>query len=338
MLLPDLLPTALRGRPFTVAEAVALGLSPDLLRSPQLVAPAWGVRSDVEPSSLGDRCLALGTALQDRFAFSHLTAARLYNLPISGAMDDDERLHVVRDTLDGSTRRPGVAGHRGIEARHVDHVNGIPVTSLADTWVDMGELIGPGKPVGLDDLIVLGDAIALRLGSVQPMREALEKRVRPRGKLTLLEALEWIRYGAQSPGETRTRLVLVRAGLPEPALNRPIITAERIWLGRPDLMWRDQRVLIEYQGEEFHTEKKDRARDEARHAGFRDDDWEVVLVWKDGINSTDARRELVLRIAELLGIPREALTLDECEPRFFSRRMLELAEIRSRRQRARRSA
>ena len=303
-----------------------------------MVTPAWGVRSAKEPTSLDDRCLALAAALQDRFAFSHLTAARLYNLPISRAMEDDERLHVVRDTLDGSTRRPGVAGHRGLEARAVFQVKGVPVTGLADTWVDMGELIGPGTSVGLDDLIMLGDAIALRLGSVQPLRAALENRVRPRGKLTLLEALEWIRYGAQSPGETRTRLVLVRSGLPEPVLNQPIITSERIWLGRPDLMWRDHRVLIEYQGEEFHTEQKDRERDDARHAGFRDDDWEVVLVWKEDIHSTDARRELVLRIAGLLSVPREALTLDECEPRFFSRRMLELAEIRSRRQRARRVA
>ena len=104
-----------------------------LARPPQLVAPAWGVRSESEPQSLSDRCLALATGLHDRFAFSHLTAARLHDLPISHLMEADDRLHVVRQTLDGSTRRPGVAGHRGLEAREVGRVKGVPVTSLADT-------------------------------------------------------------------------------------------------------------------------------------------------------------------------------------------------------------
>ncbi|HEX5968305.1 MAG TPA: hypothetical protein VFY88_07515 [Intrasporangium sp.] len=204
--------------------------------------------------------------------------------------------------------------------------------------MDLGELIGPGKPVGLDDVIILGDAVALRLGSVQPLRDALEKRVRPRGKLTLLEALEWIRYGAESPGETRTRLFLVRAGLPEPELNRPIVTEDRVWLGRPDLMWRKQKVLIEYQGEQYHAGEKAREADEDRHGGFRGDGWTVVPVWKDDVNSLERRRMLVLHMALVLGVPAEALRLDECEPRFFSRRMLELAATRSRRQLARRSA
>jgi hypothetical protein len=37
-------------------------------------------------------------------------------------MEADDRLHVVRQTLDGSARRPGVAGHRGLEVRQVGQV------------------------------------------------------------------------------------------------------------------------------------------------------------------------------------------------------------------------
>jgi hypothetical protein len=126
--------------------------------------------------------------------------------------------------------------------------------------------------------------------------------------------------------------------LPEPELNRPIVTEDRVWLGRPDLMWRKQKVLIEYQGEQYHAGEKARETDEDRHGGFRGDGWTVVPVWKDDVNSLERRRRLVLHMALLLGIPAEALRLDECEPRFFSRRMLELAATRSRRQLARRSA
>ncbi len=338
ILLPDALPPSLRGRPFTVAEAAALGLSAQQLRSPRLVAPVWGVRSDSDPESLIGRCLALATALQNGFAFSHLTATLLHNLPISYAMGADPMIHVLRRALDGSTRRPGVTGHRGLDLRTVVPVGGLPVTGLADTWVDLGELIGPGMPVGLDDLVILGDAVALRLGSVEPLREALERRVRPRGKLTLLEALEWIRFGSESAGETRTRLLVVRSGLPEPELNQPIVTSERVWLGRPDLMWRKERVLIEYQGAEFHTSDEDRARDDRRHSGFRDDGWAVVPVWNDNVNSDETRVALVLQIADLLGRSPNTLRVAECHPRFFSRRMLELADIRARRLAARSSS
>ena len=71
-------------------------------------------------------------------------------------------------------RRRGVVGHCGLFARDVVDVDGIPVTNLADTWVDMGELIRPGVPLGLDDLVIMGDAVADRLGSITPLVEALD--------------------------------------------------------------------------------------------------------------------------------------------------------------------
>ena len=80
-------------------------------------------------------------------------------------------------------RRRGLVGHRGLFSREVITFAGLPVTSPAETWVDMGELIAPGFPLGIDDLVVMGDAVANRLGSVEPLREALAARVGPRGKL-----------------------------------------------------------------------------------------------------------------------------------------------------------
>ncbi|WP_141819560.1 hypothetical protein [Humibacillus xanthopallidus] len=209
------------------------------------------------------------------------------------------------------------------------------MTSLAETWVDMGELIRPGFPLGLDDLVVMGDAVATKLGSVEPLQEALGARVGPQGKLTLLEALTWIRVGSESPGETRTRLVLVRAGLPEPELNQPVYAAGDRWLGRPDMRWVAQRVLLEYQGREFHDSDEQRAADKVRFRRFGDDGRSVLDVWDEDVNTDAARVTLVLRTAEALGHPRTSLELSDIHPRFFSARMLELAEIRARRMHAR---
>lgn len=328
------LPPSLHTKPFSVAMATVWGLTYRQVQRMSLEAPTRGVRSLTPLATVQERCNAVGLALEC-FAFSHPTAARLHGLPMSPAMEDDERLHVMRDARDGAVRRVGIIGHRGLWAREVVEVSGAETIGLADTWVDMGELVRVGSPVGLDDLIVMGDAIANRLGSVEPLRAALSARQRPRGKLTLLEALEEIRVGAESPGETRTRLVLVRAGLPEPELNRAVITEDGTWLGRPDLRWSGQRVILEYQGREFHDSDEQRAADGVRFAGFEDDGWTVVPVWNDDVNSVATRIALVRRVADLLGVSHDALDLAACHPRFFSRRMLQLAEIRARRLRAR---
>jgi hypothetical protein len=326
------LPPPLHGRPFHLSEAQAFGLSADDLRPLGLVIPASGVRAESHPESLAEHCTALSAALDGRFAFSHLTAAALHGLPLSAAMEAVAQLHVVRPSDGGPVRRTGVRGHRGLELRDISEVSELPVVGLADTWVDMGELIGPGKPVGVDDLIIMGDAIATRLGSVEPLRHCLQRRVRPRGKLTLLEALEWVRVGSESPGETRTRLVLVRAGLPEPILNEPILTRSGRWVGRPDMKYRKPvRIALEYQGREFHDGSEEQEHDAVRHDGFRGEGFKVVPVWDNDVNSDEGRTALVIKVADYLRFPKERLTLSECGPRFFSNRMLELAEIRRRR-------
>lgn len=332
--MPAALPDPLRHQPFTPRIAKAWGLTPAQVYAMNLVSPVRGVWAADPVDSLVGRCAAISLVVECH-AFSHLTAARLHGLPLPMALDGDDSIHVIRDARAGAIRRPGIIGHRGLRSRKVVTIGALPVTSPADTWVDMGELIRPGIPLGLDDLVVMGDAVATELGSVEPLREALEARVGPRGKLTLLEALTWIRVGSESPGETRTRLVLVRARLPEPELNQPIVAAGDRWLGRPDMRWLAQRALLEYQGREFHDSDEQRAQDKARFQRFGDDGWSVIEVWDDDVNTDAARVALVLRAAEELGHPRGSLDLTDIHPRFFSARMLELAEIRIRRLRAR---
>jgi hypothetical protein len=332
--MPVSVPEALRHRPFTPGIATVWGLTRDQIYGMNLVSPVRGVWATDPPDSLVARCTAISLVVESH-AFSHLTAARLHGLPLPMALDGDESIHIIRDARDGAVRRRGMIGHRGLLSREVMTFAGLPVTCLAETWVDMGELIRPGFPMGMDDLVVIGDAVASKLGSVDPLREALAARVAPRGKLTLLEALPWIRVGSESPGETRTRLVLVRAGLPEPELNQPVYATGNRWLGRPDMRWVKQRALLEYQGREFHEGDEQRARDNVRFRRFRDDGWAVIEVWDEDVNTDEARIALVLRTAEKLDHPTSSLELTAIHPRFFSTRMLELAQMRSRRLRAR---
>lgn len=331
--------------PFTLATGRELGLSDKQMRSADLHAPTSGVRMTSPPDSMIERARAISLVLPPSAAFSHLTAARLHGWPLSYAMERDDRLHVV-DRIDRAhLRRHALVGHRALHPRAVVSVDGLPVVAAADAWVDLGELVGRGKPVGVDDLIVAGDAAAMALGAVAPLHVALERRVRPRGKMALLEALEWIRVGSASARETVCRLMFVRAGLPEPRLNHSIFASanEGRLLGIADLYWkviqpdgRIKRVVGEYQGAEFHASPEQRRRDARRAKGLSAVGCHVEEIWNDDVNTAWARPQTIKRFAGHLGVPIEELDLEASEPRFFSRHALELAARRTEARRARR--
>jgi hypothetical protein len=284
------------------------------------------------------RCRALAEDLPHECAFSHTTALRLLDLPMSYAMEADARIHVVRPITRSRIKQPGIVGHRALHPRQISMERGLRVIDLADTWADLGELIGRGKPVGLDDTILVGDAVAARLGAVSPMGAALHRRNRPRGKRTLLEGLRMVRVGSASPAESLSRIMLVRCGLPEPALNVPIwssVDPTRL-LGVGDLVWIIRRkpplphikVVGEYQGAAFHSSPERQTRDQIRRRAFIDDGWRYEEIWNADRSTPEARRLTVIRFAEALELPTDALDLSGCEPRFFSRFAMEQAELR----------
>jgi hypothetical protein len=322
---------------FTVVEGRLAGLSARALRDPLLQRPCRGVRAFHLPEDLKSLASAFALVLPSNAAFSHLTAARLHGLPLSYSMEEDLRVHTIVPVDRPQVRREGLVGHRMVHPRSVVELSGLRIVDLADTWVDLGELVGRGKPVGLDDLVVVGDACATRLGSVSPLRLALAKRNRPRGKKTLLEALECIRAGSWSPRETTCRLMFVRVGLPEPSLNEPIYASwdPSLLLGYGDLVWRielpdgrEVKVIGEYQGRDFHSSEEQRAHDAARRRRFALDGWIVIEIWNDDVNSPESRRATARRFAEALGVDVDTLSLVDAEPRFFSRHVMELAAQR----------
>lgn len=115
--------------------------------------------------------------------------------------------------------------------------------------------------------------------------------------MTLRQAMRWIRPGSASPQETRTRLLLVRDGLPEPRLNADLVTGQG-WVAPVDLYWEEWRLALDYDGR-HHRERArqldydlDRAR-LIRSAGFRFE--QVTAKHLAGVNS------------QVLGIVREHL-------------------------------
>ncbi len=293
------LPEDLAGGPFTVGQARSVGLRHCDLRGHGLHRPTHAVRTTAAPATLRELAAAFAVALPPDAAFSHVTAALLLGLPLPAALEAQVALDVVRPTGRGQVRRRGCLGHRGLEARETVRVAGVPVVGPADTWVDLGEVLHRG--LVLDDLVVAGDAVANRPGGVAAMATVLSGRGRPRGKRVLESALSLVRPGVRSPMETRSRLMFVRAGFPEPEVNGTVRDGSGEWILEGDLVWREQRVVGEYQGED-HSSRARRSADAHRAGLASDEDWTVIELFAEDVHRAPRRRATLRRFAAALGL------------------------------------
>ncbi|WP_404381450.1 hypothetical protein LL946_13445 [Knoellia locipacati] len=323
--------------PTSLAAARASGLSLSQWRRPHLVRVTQEVRSPVAPADLTERCRAFALALPDDVVFSHLTAAGLLGLPLPRWAASGDLLDVMRESSRPPVERGGCRGHRGLERRRVTHVAGLPVTGPVDTWVDLAEICSP-QTLSVDDLVVVADAVLMALAErivVQPGEEeweavlrhqmaadagggsrtdrrddfveAMSRRTRPRGARRLRDALHLARVGVRSPMETLTRLLVVRSGLPEPELNAAVV-GDAGWILEGDLVWREQRVIGEYQGD-HHGGRRQRSVDVARRNLAEDDGWRVVEIWAEDLFQRSRRIALLRRLAHLLGVDPHRLDL-----------------------------
>lgn len=171
-----------------------------------------------------------------------------------------------------AARHEGIAVHGDrLDARDVAEVQGIPVTTVARTLVDLAGTI-PHDHLAR----ALRRAEELRVLDRGDLRDALA-RVRTRrgpGHRAMREALA--EYEAMGATFTRSSLedaflrVVERAGLPRPRTNVLVEGME------VDAVWRAARVIVELDGWEFHRSRHAFDRDRARDAGLTAAGWRVV--------------------------------------------------------------
>ena len=324
------LPDDLLGRPFTVREAAGRGLRASDLRGVGLHRPTRGVRTASEPMSVHDRAAAYLPAMPRDASYSHVTAAQLLRLPLPPALEGQVDLDVMRPSSVSQVRRAGCIGHRGTESRLSVVVRGLRVVGPVDTWCDLGEVTARG--LTLDDLVVVGDAVATRMDAARPgpaarggspddregvdaprgaaaLAACLDARTRPRGKAMLSEALGLIRSGSASPMETRARLMFHRAGFPEPELNALVSFDDGGWLLEGDLVWRDHRVIGEYQGRD-HASIARRSYDASRAGLAYDEGWTLLELYAEDVFRAPRRRATLRRFATAMSLDPAALHIE----------------------------
>ena len=303
------LPPELAGAPFSIAQARQAGVGPERLRSADLIRPHAGVRvtrsgagaSSAGASSAGADSLGAGSAdatmhrcaeyvpvLGPHHFFSHLTAARLWGCPLRA--EPDEPLHVSATQNARAPRRRGVVGHHADPASQIVMRAGFPTSDPVSTWLAIASV------VSLDELVVAADHLVLdpyQLDprdirphtSIEELGAAVEK-FHGRGAARAASAWVLVRQGAESRPETLLRLLLQRAGLPEPQPNREVRDDMGRWLGRADLVYANFRTVVEYDGDQHRSNKAQYEKDIIRWERFIAADWRVVKVRAGGLFAT----------------------------------------------------
>ena len=298
------MPPELGRRPFTVSEAHELGLGEGRLRHRDLSRPTHGVRqagTDPNGTKLIQLAEAASLVLPIGSAFSHLTAARTLGLPVPHRWTPTEPLDVMNVTAAPMIRRAGCEGHRGLESRRVVLRNGLRVVSPEDTWCDLAST----GTLDLDEIIVLGDAVVHHRRGIPSgqLAEAVGRRRGWRGRRLMDEALSQLRPRNNSPMETRARLLFLRGGLPEPELN--VVINDRDsgqWLSDSDFVWREQRVVAEFDGDHHRTDRQQWQNDVARRENLQDDGWAFVQLTYASVMIHPRNHATLRRLRLLLGL------------------------------------
>ena len=220
--------------------------------------------------------------------FSHSTAALLFLAPLPERLAD--ALHVSAIDPVTPPRRPGVVGHQLSPPARTTMRHGMPVVDASTTFLQLASVLP------LDELIVLGDHLVhdppvLDPRDIRPYVPLADLRLRVdtwngRGRRRAIAAIAQLTTAAESRPETLLRLLLARAGLPAPEVNPELVGIRRRWTHRADLVYRDRRVIVEYDGDQHRTSTRQYELDIRRFDDFADDGWRVVRIRAHGLFST----------------------------------------------------
>jgi very-short-patch-repair endonuclease len=159
-------------------------------------------------------------------AFSGRTAAWLHGLDVAPC----EPIEVILRHIELDD--PEVVMRRGFRT-----------TTLLRTLFDLS------RQLSLVEAVVVADmALHARLIPRDELRDWIDRQAGRKGVGAARRVLDLAEPAAESPMETRLRMLLVLNGLPRPEVQVTIRDQSGGFVGRPDLYYSDHRLGLEYDG------------------------------------------------------------------------------------------
>jgi very-short-patch-repair endonuclease len=226
-------------------------------------------------------------------AYSHFSAARLHGLTIWHC---GPQVHVTAaSSVSGTSNPKDVVFHRGnvangdIQPLRLRSGHVVQVTTLERTVVDCA------RAGGFAEAVVIGDH-ALRKGARSEVMWAMVNAMPGRrGVRKARRVLRVLDGRSESPGESRTRLIIADMDLPQPELQVELTVGGRVH--RPDFLWEEQKLIVEFDGDyKYFAYKPTREAvldERKRERRLMEDGWRFVrLEWRDLANPGDVKRRI----------------------------------------------
>ena len=256
----------------------------------------------VAPSRATDPAIAACAAALCRpgHVISHRSAAVLHGLPLLERPETPELTAVLLTAL--GTRSAARVRGAGLDAGDVVAWFGLAVTAVARTIMDLSRL---DRRAGL---VAADAALRERLVSESELAAAADRCTGWPGARAAREVAALASPLAESPLESLTRLCVLDAGLPEPQLQVRIVDPADGWSCRVDMLWPEQRVVLEADGRIKYTDAELWREKRRQHRLERLDHRVVRAIWSDvwgGPRDTAWRRAgaLIAQLRRCLASP-----------------------------------
>lgn len=258
--------------PFIGTEAVAAGLATrrTLVSRHQMIYRNVYLPKDVELTPKRRAVAAWLWSNRDA-TLAGMSASALYG---SRWIDEELPAELIRRE---ACSVGGITIHRNtLRDDEIGVVHGMPVTMPPRTAFDLG------RRTGLESAIIRVDALAnatgLKAVDVEPLADI---RRGSRGIVQLRRVLALMDGGAESPQETRARLLLTAAGFPRPQTQILVVDEFGAFVARVDMGWEEFEVGVEYDGPQHWDDPEQHAYDIDRLANLAARGWLIIRVSRD---------------------------------------------------------
>jgi hypothetical protein len=201
------------------------------------------------------------------------TVAGISAAAIHGAKWIDPRLPAELNQASQHKTTGIVLRNDTLMANEIEVTRGIPVTTPARTAFDLGRRNGRTLAVIRVDALLQATAL-----DVTDVGTLIGRHRGTRGIVQLREVVRLADTGAESPQETRTRLLLTDAGLRPHQTQINVCNRFDEHVRRIDMGWPQWKVGVEYDGEQHWSDPSVRARDIDQQAELEALSWRIIRV------------------------------------------------------------
>lgn len=234
---------------------------------------------------------------------SHHTAVMLWG----GVAPDTSEVHLSTSCRERRSKRRGIVCHLADPRTPSTRHRGVAISTPTQAFL---ELAATG--VSLVDLVIAGDSL-VKATRVSPSTfiAAAREWTGQRARLAR-EAARLVREGVDSPMETKLRLLIVFAGLPEPRVNLILRDTDGNWLCRFELAYEECQLAVEYDGRQHAYDDEQWGHDIDRRELLDRLRWRTLTVRSGGIYHDPERtlRRVRTALAErgATGLPKRFAT------------------------------